>query len=45
MLAGAQHGQARHAEVADVRAGRFGAAQTGVVLDAHDLVPRKLKTD
>ena len=40
VLTGAQHGQARHAEFADMRAGGFGAAQTGGVLDAaHDLDP------
>src|SRR5690606_27700885 len=35
VLAGAQHRQARNAELADVRAGGLGTAQTGVVLDAH----------
>ena len=45
VLARAQHGQARHAEIADVRAGRLGAAQAGGVLDAHDLVPRSRKPD
>ena len=32
VLAGAQHRQARHAEFADVRTGRLGAAQAGDVL-------------
>src|SRR5690606_4663327 len=41
VLAGAQDRQARHAEVADVGAGRLGAAQAGVVLDAHGFCPRK----
>src|SRR6478672_6384591 len=42
VLAEAQHRQARHVEVADVRAGRLGAAQAGNLL-VHRLVPLKLK--
>src|SRR5690606_7377883 len=37
MLAGAQHRQARHAELADVRTGRLGATQAGDVL-VHCLI-------
>src|SRR5690606_4812102 len=41
VLAGTQDRQARHAELADVGAGGLGAAQAGVVLDAHGFCPRK----
>src|SRR5690606_7215418 len=41
VLAGTQHRQARHAKLADVRTGGLGAAQAGVVLDAHDFCPWK----
>ena len=39
VLAGAQHGQARDAEFADVRTRGLGAAETGDVL-VHGLLPR-----
>src|SRR5690606_23799652 len=44
VLAGGQHRQARHAQFADVRAGRLGAAQAGNLL-FHGLCLRKLKAD